>query len=128
VAVTAGTGALAPLAVDSPEPARIGATFEAVPGLAGAGCVSFRAADGRYLRHSSWRLRIDGVDGTALFRGDATFCARAGSFPGTTSWESQNYPGWYLRHVGDALWVDRSDGSAGFRDDTSFHVRAPLAR
>jgi len=29
--------------------------------------------------------------------------------PGTTSWESQNYPGWFLRHVGDVLWVDRSD-------------------
>jgi hypothetical protein len=128
VSAAGGFGVLAPLGVDSPEPARIAATFEAVPGLAGRGCVSFRTADGRYLRHSSWRLRVDGADGTALFRGDATFRARPGSIPGTTSWESQNYPGWFLRHVGDVLWVDRSDGSAQFRHDSCFHVRPPLRR
>jgi hypothetical protein len=83
--------------------------------------------DGGYLRHASWRLRVNHDDGTALFRGDATFCARHGSIPGTTSWESYNYPGWFLRHVGDVLWVDRSDGGSAFRVDSSFHVRGPLA-
>jgi RNA polymerase sigma factor (sigma-70 family) len=127
VAVTGDLGTLAPIGADSPAPIRIGATFDAVAGLAGAGCVSFRAGDGRYLRHASWRLRVDGVDGTALFRADATFCVRPGTSPGTVSWESYNYPGWFLRHVGDVLWVDRSDGSAAFADDSSFRVRAPLA-
>jgi RNA polymerase sigma factor (sigma-70 family) len=119
--------ALTPIGIGSPGPDRTSATFEAAAGLAGTGCVSFRAADGRYLRHSSWRLRADSADGTALFRGDATFCPRRGSIPGTTAWESQNYPGWFLRHVGDELWVDRSDGSADFEADSAFHVRAPLA-
>jgi hypothetical protein len=127
VAVAGGIGLLSPVSSGSPAPDRAGATFEAVAGLAGTGCVSFRVTDGRYLRHSSWRLRLDRDNGTALFRGDATFCPRRGSIPGTTSWESQNYPGWFLRHVGDVLWVDRSDASAGFGEDSSFRVRAPLA-
>jgi RNA polymerase sigma factor (sigma-70 family) len=126
VTVAGDQSTLSAVAADSPAPARTGATFETVAGLAGAGCVSFRTRDGRYLRHSSWRLRVSREDGTALFRGDATFCARPGSMPGSVSFESQNYPGWYLRHVGDALWVDRSDGSATFRNDSAFHVRAPL--
>jgi hypothetical protein len=127
VALADDVGMLTSVDAASPGPARVGATFDAVAGLAGSGCVSFRVPDGRYLRHSSWRLRVGGVDGTALFRGDATFCARPGRIPGTTSWESANYPGWFLRHVGDVLWVDRSDGSGAFDDDSSFHVRAPLA-
>jgi RNA polymerase sigma factor (sigma-70 family) len=127
VAVSDGLGALIAASAGSPEPVRVGATFEAVPGLADAGCVSFRAPDGRYLRHSSWRLRGDDDDGTELFRGDATFCPRPGPVAGTTSWESHNYPGWFLRHVGDVMWVDMSDGSAAFRDDSAFRVRAPLS-
>jgi RNA polymerase sigma factor (sigma-70 family) len=127
VALSDDVGMLSSVDPASPGPARVGATFEAVAGLAGSGCVSFRVPDGRYLRHSSWRLRVDADDGTVLFHGDATFCARRGPIPGTTSWESYNYPGWFLRHVGDVLWVDRSDGSAAFDDDSSFHVRAPLA-
>jgi RNA polymerase sigma factor (sigma-70 family) len=128
VAAPDGLGALIPAGVDSPGPARNAATFEAVAGLAAPGCASFRTPDGRYLRHRSWRLRADADDGSALFGGDATFCPRPGSAPGTTSWESHNYPGWFLRHVGDVLWVDRSDGSAAFHDDCAFHIRAPLAR
>jgi hypothetical protein len=120
-------GVLAPVDARSQAPARERATFEAVRGLADASCVSFRAKDGRYLRHSSWRLRLSQDDGTALFRGDATFCVRAGSVPGSVSFESSNYPGWFLRHRGTELWVDQSDDSAGFRADASFRPRPPLA-
>jgi RNA polymerase sigma factor (sigma-70 family) len=104
------------------------ATFTAVEGLADSRCVSFRYADGRYLRHASWRLRLNPNVGTQLFRGDATFCPRAGSVAGSVALESSNYPGWFLRHRDDELWVDQSDGSAAFLADGSFRVRPPLAR
>jgi RNA polymerase sigma factor (sigma-70 family) len=115
--VDAGTGA----------PERERATFEVVPGLADPTCVSFRAQDGRYLRHASWRLRLSQDEGTELFRGDATFCVRVGSTPDSVSFESSNYPGAFLRHRGTELWVDSSDGSPGFRDDASFRPLPPLA-
>ncbi|MEU4480561.1 AbfB domain-containing protein [Micromonospora sp. NPDC023966] len=106
---------------------RKGATFEAVEGLANARCYSFRFTDGRYLRHSSWRLRLNRNERTALFRGDATFCPRPGTREGTVELESANYPGWFLRHRGDQLWVDQSDRTDRFRADSAFRVRAPLA-
>jgi RNA polymerase sigma factor (sigma-70 family) len=104
--------------------ARQRATFEAVPGVADPNCVSFRADDGRYLRHSSWRLRLSQDEGTTLFRGDATFCVREGAVPGSVSLESANYPGWFLRHRNFELWVDRSEESATFRADASFRLRS----
>jgi len=103
------------------------ATLAAVPGLANPACFSFRFTDGRYLRHSSWRLVLGQADGTSLFRGDATFCPRAGSAPASISLESANYPGRFVRHVGVALWIDPDDGRAGFGPDSSFLVRAPLS-
>ncbi|MGY0005245.1 AbfB domain-containing protein, partial [Micromonospora sp. I033] len=119
VLVTAGPGSAGAV--------RREATFEMVEGLANARCYSFRYADGRYLRHSSWRLRLDRNVGTPLFLGDATFCARPGTRNGTIELESANYPGWFLRHRDDQLWVDQSDGTAAFRADSAFRVRPPLA-
>jgi hypothetical protein len=106
-------GVLAPVDASSDALARRRATFEVVRGWADASCISFRAHDGRYLRHSSWRLRLSQDEGSELFRGDATFCVRAGSVSGSVSFESSNYPGWFLRHRGTELWVDLSDGSPG---------------
>jgi RNA polymerase sigma factor (sigma-70 family) len=103
-------------------------TFTAVRGLADSRCVSFRYADGRFLRHASWRLRLNPDVGTALFRGDATFCPRPGAVPGSVALESSNYPGWFLRHRNNELWVDQSDGSAAFLADGSFRARPPLTR
>ncbi|GAA0474445.1 hypothetical protein Aca07nite_62770 [Actinoplanes capillaceus] len=107
---------------------RQGATFQPVAGLADPDCFSFRTADGSYLRHASWQLRAHKDVGTNLFHGDATFCVRAGSIPGSVALESSNYPGWFLRHRGDELWVDRSDGSAAFRADGSFLIRPASQR
>jgi RNA polymerase sigma factor (sigma-70 family) len=120
-------GVLARVDASSDAPARERATFEVVRGLADPRCISFRARDGRYLRHSSWRLRLSQDEGTALFRGDATFCVRAGPVSGSVSFESSNYPGWFLRHRGRELWVDQSDGSPEFRADASFRPLPPLA-
>ncbi|MDG4786043.1 sigma-70 family RNA polymerase sigma factor [Micromonospora sp. WMMD1102] len=122
-----GLGALARVGADSDPAARQRATFQAVPGLADDTCVSFRAEDGRYLRHLSWRVRLSEDVGTPLFRQDATFCVREGVVPGSVSLESSNYPGWFLRHRNFQLWVDRSTGDPGFRADASFRSRPPQA-
>jgi RNA polymerase sigma factor (sigma-70 family) len=128
IATTGDLGVLDEAGAGSPAAVRARATFRAVPGLADAGCFSFRVADGRYLRHASWRVRLSRDEGTNLFRGDATFCARPGAAPGSLSLESSNYPGWFVRHRNGQVWVDQSDGSATFRADSAFLVRPPLSR
>ncbi|MEU7827201.1 sigma-70 family RNA polymerase sigma factor [Catellatospora sp. NPDC049133] len=127
VTTTAALGVLAPLSGASSASARQQATFQVVAGIADPKCFSFRSPDGRYLRHSSWRVRLHADDGTALFKGDATFCVRPGSSAATILLESSNYPGWFLHRRGTELWVDQSDGSAGFRAESSFRIRPPLA-
>ena len=54
------------------------ATFTVVTGLADASCYSF-LADGHYLRHRAFRLRLETDDSSNLFKNDATFCVGAGS-------------------------------------------------
>jgi hypothetical protein len=127
VTTTDDLGVLERIDAGTDAPGRERATFEVVRGLADPSCVSFRARDGRYLRHASWRLLLSQDDGTELFRGDATFCVRAGSVPDAVSFESSNYPGAFMRHRGTELWVDASDGSPEFRADASFRPRSPLA-
>ncbi len=106
--------------------ARGRATFEAVPGLADATCYSFRAADGRFLRHQSWRLRLSQDEGSHVFRGDATFCPLV-TDDGQVFLESANYRGYFIHRQDDQLWVDQADGSAAFRADSAFRVRPPLS-
>ena len=121
-------GFLTPTASSSSRTARQEATFEAVPGLADpAACFSFRLPDGRYLRHSSWRIRVTADDGQ-LFRNDATFCVRTGTDRRSVSLESYNYPGYFLHRRAGELWVDRSTGGPQFLRDSSFRVSRPLAR
>jgi RNA polymerase sigma factor (sigma-70 family) len=120
-------GVLSRVDAASPAQFRLRATFDVVAGLADTRCISLRTSDGRYLRHSSWRIRVAAVDGTVLFREDATFCPRPGAAAGSVSLESFNYRGRFLRHVDDVLWVDPSDGTAAFRSDSSFRARPPLS-
>jgi RNA polymerase sigma factor (sigma-70 family) len=127
VAVVRDWGVLAPITGTSSKQARARATFAVRAGLADPDCYSFRTGDGRWLRHSSWRLRPDREQPTVLFRRDATFCARAGATAGTLALESYNYRGFFLRHTGGELWVDQSDDSAKFRSDSSFRLRPPLS-
>ncbi|WP_433200664.1 sigma-70 family RNA polymerase sigma factor [Dactylosporangium sp. CS-047395] len=102
------------------------ATFQAVPGLANAGCFSLRSSDGQYLRHSNWRLRLSRDEGTALFRGDATFCP-LGTGGGDVMLEASNYRGYFIHREGDELWVRQADGTAQFRADSTFQVRPALS-
>jgi RNA polymerase sigma factor (sigma-70 family) len=127
VATVDDQGILERIDAGSAGPDRQRATFEVVRGLADPKCISFRARDGRYLRHSSWRLRLHRYDGTSLFRGDATFCVRAGSVPGSVALESANYPGGFLRHENNELWVNPPSATATVRADASFRPGPPLA-
>ncbi|MER5727517.1 sigma-70 family RNA polymerase sigma factor [Streptomyces sp. NPDC002138] len=98
-------------------------TFTVVQGLADPRCVTFRAADGRYLRHRLLRLRLSADDGSGLFREDATFCPSTGSAPGSVTLHAHNYPGSVLRHRDGGIWLDGSDGTASFAGQASFVPR-----
>jgi RNA polymerase sigma factor (sigma-70 family) len=126
ISTTDNLGVLTRTARTSRQVGRQQATFAAVPGLADQKCFSFRLADGRYLRHSSWRLQAFPDDGSELFRGDATFCVRPGSRPDSVSLESSNYPGYFVHRRDREIWVDRSDATRQFALDTSFRVSDPL--
>ncbi|MFE9134716.1 sigma-70 family RNA polymerase sigma factor [Streptomyces sp. NPDC007355] len=98
-------------------------TFTVIAGLADTRCVTFRAADGRYLRHYYLRLRLSADDGSSLFREDATFCPRPGSVAGSVTLHAHNYPGSVLRHRDGGIWLDGSDGTRTFAGQASFIVR-----
>ncbi|WP_284581836.1 sigma-70 family RNA polymerase sigma factor [Streptomyces sp. 2P-4] len=103
--------------------ARQRATFTVVRGLADTRCVTFRAADGRYLRHHYLRLRLSTDDGSELFRKDATFCPRPGTAAGSVTLHAHNYPGSVVRHRDGGIWLDGSDGTPAFAGQASFVVR-----
>ncbi|MFF1508244.1 sigma-70 family RNA polymerase sigma factor [Streptomyces sp. NPDC058326] len=122
-----GFAALGPVSASSGERARQRVTFTVVSGLADPRCVTFRAADGRYLRHHYLRLRLSTDDGSALFREDATFCPRPGAVAGSVTLHAHNYPGSVLRHRDGGIWLDGSDGTRAFAGQASFVVRRPWA-
>ncbi|MFF8192985.1 sigma-70 family RNA polymerase sigma factor [Streptomyces bobili] len=102
------------------------ATFTVSKGLADSRCVTFRAADGRYLRHHYLRLRLSADDGSRLFREDATFCPRPGTVDGSVTLHAHNYPGSALRPRDGSIRLDGSNGTRTFTGQASFVVRAPL--
>lgn len=120
-------GDFAALAFPGDEQNRERATLTVVEGLADADCVTFRASDGRYLRHSELRLRLDADQGTDLFREDATFCPVAGATEGSVTLRAHNYPGSVMRYRDGGIYLDGSDGSVAFARESSFAVRDPLS-
>lgn len=113
-------GYIDPVASDSPALTKQDATFTIVAGLADARGYSFRAANGQYLRHYSYRVRLDADNSTDAFRQDATFYALPGSTSGTVRLVSHNYSGRYIRHRNNELWLDPYDNTTTFREDCSF--------
>ncbi|MFF4579806.1 sigma-70 family RNA polymerase sigma factor [Streptomyces sp. NPDC001389] len=103
--------------------ARKRVTFTVVRGLADTRCVTFRAADGRYLRHRELRLQLSTDDGSGLFREDATFCPRPAAVAGAVTLHAHNYPGSVIRHRDGGIWLDGSDGTRTFAGQASFIVR-----
>ncbi|MEW1901511.1 AbfB domain-containing protein [Streptomyces sp. NPDC086147] len=123
--VNAGSGAL--LKQD--------ATFTVRRGLADSSCYSFESVNypGRFLRHADSRVRTAADDGSALFRQDATFCARPGVGGTGVTFESLNVPGAYLRHFESAVSIASGAGSGGFdrpqtlTADSGWTLEAPWA-
>jgi hypothetical protein len=120
-------GRLDPVTSGSTARTKQDATFTVISGLASPSCYSFQAANGMFLRHLDYRLRLDANTGTAQFRADATFCAVAGSVTGSVSLASFNYPDRRLRHRDYELWLDANQDTAQFRADSSFRLTAPWA-
>ncbi|MFF8291443.1 sigma-70 family RNA polymerase sigma factor [Streptomyces sp. NPDC016309] len=115
------------VSASSSDGARQRVTFTVVEGLADARCVTFLAADGRYLRHHYLRLRLSTDDGSELFREDATFCPRPGAVAGSVTLHAHNYPGSVLRHRDGGIRLDGSDGTRAFAGQASFVVRGARA-
>lgn len=118
-------GRLDPVAAGSTAQVKSDATFTVVNGLASPSCHSFQAANGRFLRHRDWRVRLEANTGDATFRADATFCAVPGSVPGSVSLTPFNHPDRRLRHRNHELWVDVRQDTALFRADSSFRLTPP---
>ncbi|WLW53427.1 sigma-70 family RNA polymerase sigma factor [Streptomyces sp. YU58] len=118
---------LGPVSSAGSAQARQRVTFTVVRGLADTRCVTFRAADGRYLRHHYLRLRLSTNDGSELFREDATFCARPGAVAGSVTLHAHNYPGSVIRHRDGGIFLDGSDGTKAFAGQASFIVRRARA-
>ncbi|MDP9395361.1 MAG: AbfB domain-containing protein [Actinomycetota bacterium] len=114
----------------SPDGARQDASFRTVAGLSNARCYSFESVNypGRYLRHANSVVRLDANDGSTLYAGDSTWCARPGLSGTGTSLESANIPGAYLRDYAGNVYLARSsgpnayDGGASFAADASWDL------
>ncbi|MFK0168806.1 alpha-L-arabinofuranosidase B [Streptomyces sp. NPDC090306] len=104
-------------------------------GLAGSSCVSFESRNypGDFLRHSNYQLYRQPMDGTALFRADATFCPTTGKSGTGTSFASYNFPTRFLRHYNNTLYIASNGGTNAFDSatswaaDVSWAVGAPWA-
>lgn len=128
VAHTNSLGVNASVTSSSSATAKSDATFTVTPGLAGGtNCVSFQAANGNWLRHLDYRVRVDKNTGAPTFLADATFCLHDGAVSGSVMLESFNYPGRFIRHRDQQLWLDANANTTAFRNDASFNVRAPWA-
>ncbi|MDG4830773.1 AbfB domain-containing protein [Solwaraspora sp. WMMD1047] len=119
----------------SPALLREDATYTIRPGLADAGCYSFESVNfpGQYLRHYESRVRNSPLDGSALTRADATWCARTGLTGSGVSLESYNFRGSFLRHYAAEVWLSDGAGGAAYNAPTSWTAdstwatTAPLA-
>ncbi|MFJ8545902.1 AbfB domain-containing protein [Streptomyces sp. NPDC093586] len=101
--------------------------FRVVTGLAGSGTVSLalssRPTSPAASRATGTSRRGRENDGTALFRGDASWVARAGPAGATgVSYESYNFPGHFLRPY-EYLLRGQVPGTATDRADATFVLR-----
>ncbi|WP_327749060.1 AbfB domain-containing protein [Streptomyces europaeiscabiei] len=97
-------------------------SFKVVSGLAKSSCYSFKMADGRYVRHQNFRLRVSGNDGSQLFRQDATFCPVQSPYSDAVMLQAVNYPDRYLRHKNFELVLDPYGYNTTGRQDFFFRL------
>lgn len=98
--------------------------FKIVPGLADSRYISFESVNfpGYYLRHQSFRIKLQRFDGSQLFKEDATFIMLPGlADHSCKSFESFNYPGLYIRHSHFHLYIDKGTDSL-FKQDATFKL------
>ncbi|NEB93986.1 beta-galactosidase [Streptomyces bauhiniae] len=111
------------------------ATYTVRRGLADSSCYSLESVNfpGQFLRHADSRARNSPDDGSALFRADATFCARPGLSGTGVTFESLNLPGSYLRHFEAQVHIASGTASTGYNRpqtltaDSSWNLAAPWA-
>ncbi|WP_236579718.1 AbfB domain-containing protein [Streptomyces sp. HM190] len=113
---------LDPVGTYSGSETREDSTFKVVSGLARSDCYSFRMADGRYVRHQNFRLRVGDDDGSNLFKQDATFCAVRSQYSDAVMLQSVNYPDRVLRHRNFELVLDPYGYNSGNRQDFLFRL------
>lgn len=109
------------------------ATWIVRPGLADSSCVSFESRNfpGDFLRHFNFQLFRQPMDGSAIFRADATFCTEPGMNGQGTSFQSFNFPDRYIRHFNHTVYIasnggpNEFDASALWADDVSWVVSSP---
>jgi hypothetical protein len=91
-------------------------------GLANNSCVSFESRNypGDFLRHSNFQLFRQPMDGSALFRADATFCPQAGRSGSGTSFASFNFPTRFIRHFNNTVYIASNGGSNAFDTTTNW--------
>jgi len=111
---------------------RQSATFDVVPGLFDAECISLRAINlrGGFFRHAGSRIYMHPAQDTPLFVADATFCMVPGlADPTGVSFRSSNYPDRVIHLRGESeLWIDDIIADdAAFASDSTFFREAPLS-
>jgi hypothetical protein len=106
----------------SPALDKADATWIVRRGLANTSCVSFESRNfpGDFLRHQNFQLFKQPMDGSALFRSDATFCPQNGRSGQGTSFASLNFPTRFLRHFNNTVYIASNGGSNAFDTTTSW--------
>ncbi|WP_020666339.1 AbfB domain-containing protein [Amycolatopsis nigrescens] len=131
-----GQGVTSVVTGGSPALEKQDATWQLVPGLADPSCFSLRSVNypGDYLRHRDSQLFKEPFADNAVYRADATWCARPGLNGTDVSFESYNFPGEFLRHYQSRLWLAGGAGVPGahnsaafFPEDVTWQVAVPWA-
>lgn len=119
-----GLGVTEAVDAASPEALKQATSWKVVAGLADPACYSFQALgpSEQYLRHQERRLRSAPNDNSALFRQDATFCARPAlnGVAGRLSLEAKSFAGSFVRHRNTEVWLDPNDNSTLFGQDATW--------
>lgn len=117
-----------PVSASSAAGVKSDAAFVVRSGLASRSCVSFEAANlpGYYLRHVDFRVFLQRLDGSALFRADATFCPTTGFGGQHTALKSYNFPNHYLRHDANRQMRISTTGEGASAATANFLVRPAL--
>ncbi|MCY1136483.1 sigma-70 family RNA polymerase sigma factor [Actinoplanes sp. Pm04-4] len=99
-----------------------GIVVTAQPGIADQKCLSLRSADGRYVRHASFRIVLNTEEDRDLYRRDATFCPERGAEAGTVRFRSSNYPDRLVRILDGRLRLDPEEKTAAYVQQSTFRL------